>query len=212
MSSSLTAAAAVVVVDVDNDGEFVPDASICPFLPLTPETVLCIMKWYRYARRFCAPGQPECGHAPYFLTDTFYDFLAHFYVDSGEEGIAGIAINNPLHFTVDSVSYDTVNCRFTEFVQHVYDSSSSDQRVPPTYHCWRDLVMFMAVQALDEVCSGIVHMPDGVKALVCELAKRMNSIKGIRKFSQPAPIDFSEQDSNASMGEEGSQSSDDGDV
>lgn len=211
--SALASTIPIVVVDVDNDCEFVPDSNTCPFLPLSPETILCMMQWFRYVRRF-GTTETTAGHVSYFLTDTYHEFLGQFHIETGHSSAAAVAINVPMHFTMDEVSYDTVHQRFTEFIQYVYKDPTDTNRfaasrIPDTYYCWRDLVMFMAVQATDEVCRDIVHLPCATRALVCELAKRMNSPAGLCRFKDHPPATTTAESRSSSCSSSVSCSDDD---
>lgn len=167
------------IIDVDNDGEFVEDRQLCPFLPLTCEVIMCFMQWWRYVRRFGGlsmwPVQSRGAGVfdpydtvPYFLTEEYNEFLSRYHMPDG-----GVVINCGL--TVPNVSYDTVSVRLTEFIQYVYKDPSCDGafmgNIPKSHDCWRDLVMLMAVHCTDDVCAGIFTFPDSVRALVTEMAK-----------------------------------------
>jgi hypothetical protein len=230
------------VVDVDHDGEYVPDSSTCPFLPLSAETVLCFMHWYKYVRRFgCSCTDPgdsrrndrtirRTAHrtirrteafagVPFLLTDRYCRFLQYFHIKTGQPDVAGVVFNFSAYFTMDEVSYDTVACRLTEFIRHVYGTDDmpgclpgSRPKIPEALYCWRDLCILMAVYATDDVCKEIVRMPPQVQALVCELAKRMNTHDGILRFNLPtvAVDSESDQESEEESEEESDEEGDEG--
>lgn len=187
------------LIDVDNDGEYVEDAYTCPFLPLTPDVILCFMQWYKYARKFgsVASTSAEKVWIPFFVTEKYHRFLSHCHVNLHHPSAAGVYINDYQHFTLNEVSYDTVNSKLTEFIQHVYKDSGD--KIPPWLYCWRDLVIFMAVQSTDDVCRDIISIPPVVKALVMELAKRMNTRHGAERCKM---TEDSEEDDSSSVEEE----------
>lgn len=140
------------------------------------------MKWWRFIRRFGAISpctDEKCegidGAFPIMLTELYSKLLTRYHTGA----MSSVAINCGL--TVPEIGYDLTNQRLTEFSKYVYGDISDGLikyagSIPPSFRCWRDLIITMAVLCNDEVCgSCIISMPEETRAYVTEMAERMNT-------------------------------------